>query len=81
MWILDINVNKWLSLHPSLEDELPFSCLCGKEIIDFKPFISRNWVGLISNDCVCGLKSTSISIPRDKKTENEIKCLLRGFVR
>lgn len=66
MWVPEICIGSWLQLFPELNKELPLKCLCGKESTTLRPFVIKNWVGLLGNCCDCGLGETSISIPRNK---------------
>lgn len=66
MWVPEISIENWLKLFPELNKELPLKCICGKESKTLWPFVIKNWVGLLGDDCDCGLRKTSISIPRSK---------------
>jgi hypothetical protein len=72
MWIPEISIYRWLQIFPELNKELPLKCLCGKEPMKLQPFVIKNWVGILSNDCDCGLGKTSIGIPKNDTLSNAL---------
>jgi hypothetical protein len=70
MWTPEISINKWLKIFPELNNQFPLKCLCGKESLNIKPFVIKNWIGLLSDDCECGLGRSSISVPRNNFLNN-----------
>lgn len=73
-----IKLDKWLSLFPELKNDIPIYCPCGQAATTIKPYVSKNWVGVTSVGCECGLGETAITIPRTQKFSTYIKSLLQS---
>jgi hypothetical protein len=76
MWNPDISIEKWLNINPALKSAFPLECLCGNKIYKAKPYVEKNWLGIISSQCICGLPPCSASIPRNEELRDELRSLI-----
>lgn len=59
-----IPLENWFECFPRLQDALPLMCLCGEENVVFKPYLTKNSIGIESQDCACGRKGSLVFIDK-----------------
>lgn len=65
----DISLKEWRLKYPALEIVKTKCHKCRKSMITNKPFIEKDWIGLVSSDCSCGTKAISVSIINPKSVD------------
>ena len=81
MIILDVSIKDVLKKYPALQDALPLECDCGRTYgeEDIEVYMTKRnigFVGLRFGGCDCGVPLISVSVPRTKEAEQEMRELL-----
>jgi len=65
----DVSLKEWLTKYDELEIEKGACNNCGKEMPTIKPFIEKDYVGLVSKNCLCDKNTNQAMtlIPISKK--------------
>ncbi len=81
-WYPNIETDRWLAMHPTFKEDLPLSCICGKEVYEVSPFVTAYSLGVSTGDCDCGVKdAATLSKPRNKKLASELVQLVADLAR
>lgn len=80
MWIPKISLRRWFKIYPSLETSLPLYCDCTRELTNIVPFVAKNYIGIKSDACSCGLGKQILSIPRNEKIRMQLHKNIVGFL-
>ncbi|CZI74323.1 Uncharacterised protein [Legionella pneumophila] len=80
MWIPKISLSKWFKIYPSLKSSFTLYCYCTKELTNIVPFVTKNYVGIKSDACSCGIGEKSLSIPRNEKIKMQLQNDIISFI-
>ena len=68
----DVPASAWCEKHPGLTTEERSCSFCKRKKIANIPFVSSNWVGFKSKDCICGKTAPlEVAIPRKNRESME----------
>lgn len=76
MIFLNITLKEFLEKYPSFRDDYPMVCSCGKKAYDLKVYATKRNIGLIHENCSCGIPVQVVSISRTHEAESEILSVL-----
>jgi hypothetical protein len=79
MFFPQVDLKEWLARYPALRVTTRRCYHCRRPMTADIPFIEKHWIGLQSEDCVCGKgKAISVSTPNPSSDfSNEIDAWLR----
>ena len=72
MWNPKVKLSTWFKIYPILSQLYPLNCLCGKQLPDAIPYVTKNYVGIMSEGCICGIGKKLSGIPRNANTKKNI---------
>lgn len=80
MWNPKIKLSTWFKIYPILRQLYPLSCLCGKQLPEALPYVTKNYVGIMSKGCACGMGKKLAGIPRNETTKQNILIAMNKLI-
>ena len=74
-----MTIQTTLKLFPDLKTKLPFICNCGKILKNASVQIGKDFIGIESESCTCGIyEKQGIFVARSKRANEKWKKLIIG---
>lgn len=71
----DISIQEWKRKYPTLECVETRCIDCNAPVIAVKPYITKDYVGLVSNPCSCGSTRTGCQSSVTRTADEHLKWL------
>ncbi|STX50973.1 Uncharacterised protein [Legionella busanensis] len=72
MWNPNVKLSIWFKIYPALAKIYPLTCLCGKQLSNIFPYVTKNYVGIMSEGCSCGIGKKLSGVPRNEECKHNI---------
>lgn len=79
MWYPEVSLSTWFKINPFLKNSYPLTCLCGIKKYNVKPYVTKTWIGIVSEQCICGVGEITSSIPRNDELNEKINQSMKNF--
>lgn len=80
MWNPKVCLSVWFKINPFLKNIYPLICICGSKKYHVKPYVTKTWVGIVSERCSCGIGEITAGIPRNDEFNRIINQNIENFV-
>lgn len=80
MWNPKVKLSTWFKIYPILSQLYPLHCLCGKQLSDVTPYVTKNYIGIMSKGCTCGMGKKLSGIPRNENEKRNIIESMQRFI-